>query len=172
MAVDIAHTTELTDGGKWAPDALYDIGLQKWKQQQADIEGLDRKAFNLFAVSSGVLAAGTAVLRLQERVPQISLWIAGAGLALFVITAFFIYRATRIATFAMGPDPELTIRHADRYSDPELKHWAGRSFLDSFRTNKPLLDGKATMVKWAQVATAVETGLIAIALLTSFIVTP
>lgn len=155
-----------------ASATLYDIGFQKWKQQQADIEVIDRKAFSLFTISSTALIAVLAVIKLREPVNLWAIGLSAIGFLAFVSVIVLILLAVRIRSYDMGPSAEWTRIYADQGPDEMLKHWAGRQYLNSFEANAKALRPKVSFVKWAMRASSAEFLFLALALIASFFPTP
>lgn len=169
MAVDAPPPAQ-TEGRYYeAPNLLYEVAFQKWKQQQADIEGLDRKGFSVFTVASGALVAVLGIIRLRpDDIPEPSRWISVLALLAFMVAAGFILRVVWPLTFNMGPTSRELEDFTNRYKDDDLRGWAGIGFLDGFEKNCPLLRTKSNALGRALVATVAELILAGLALVASF----
>lgn len=153
-----------------AGDVLYEVAFQKWKQQQADIEGLDRKGFSLFTISSGAIIAGLTVIRLTSlQPPSLAQYLSSGALCVFGLTIALTILAVWPITFSMGPTPDEMEDNACLYDSPTFQVWAGVGWLDGFKTNQPLLKRKSTWLRWSLIVTALEVGLIGAALIATIL---
>ena len=152
-----------------APNALYEVGFQKWKQQQVDIEAIDRKAFGLFTIASAALVAALTLIRLRPGdIPTDTRWLSMVAAVVFGFTVILLFWTISPRSYSLGPTSDQLDAYAYEYDDTTVRGWAGRMFLTAFTDNKPLLEEKSTGIKWALRLSAIELALLAFALLRSF----
>lgn len=153
-----------------APDAFYDVAYRKWKQQQDDIDSIDRKGFSLFTIAALMLTTVLATIRLRSaEIPPTVLLPTISGFVLFAVALSLLLRVVRVRDYTGHPDTADLFTYAERKTDRDCRVWLAAMYAKAFDENQPTVRDKGRQLGRAFAWVGGEAVLLALGLIVSFL---
>jgi hypothetical protein len=129
---------------------LLDLAEKRLKAQDQAFDAINTRAGSLFGFTSLLLAAAQPVLRPLAEHSLVRYGFSALYLALWGFMAFNCWRAFRVSTICLPPNPlPLFQLHYDEKPEEEVKYQAFGTYVRAFVANEPRLASKAKALERA-----------------------
>lgn len=131
-------------------DIYHDAAIRFLDVQISTLDALDTKITQYLSASSLGLPVTVALFgagfQRGRELPDLSYWLIGVALGMYVLVLLFAALASRIRALEYRPDIATLGEYSETYEGPDLKQWAASEYGASIEINRKVLVEKARWV--------------------------